>query len=180
MKRIAIGLATSLALAACGGGGSVGQVTAAPTTAPTTAPTPAPTPQTKFVFTAEMKSTEENPPIVGAEAACNGTATVTLDNTAKSGIFEIAVRGCPADTEITNAHIHKAAKGANGGVVVPSGLAAAEFKLAAGAGTITKNIATIDAALLSDILTYPETYYFNVHSKTNAGGVIRAQLVKKS
>ncbi len=176
MKRIAIGLAASLALAACGGGGTVSQAT----TAPTTAPTIAPTPQTKFLFTADLKSTEENPPIAGAEAACNGTATVTLDNTAKSGVFEMAVRGCPADTEITNAHIHKGLKGANAGVVVPSGLVAAEFKLTGGAGTITKNIATIDAALLSDIIQYPETYYFNIHSKVNGGGVIRAQLAKKT
>jgi len=179
MKRMSIGLIAALALAACGGGGTASQATATPV--PTTAaPTPTSGPQTKFVFTADMKSTEQNPPIAGAEAACNGTATVTLDNTAKSGIFEMAVRGCPADTEITNAHIHKAAKGANGTVVVPSGLTAGEFKLTAGAGTITKNIATIDAALLTDILTYPETYYFNVHTKVNTGGVIRAQLVKKS
>lgn len=188
MKRIAIGLAATLALAACGGGGSVGQATAAPTTAPTTAPTAAPTtapttapaPQTKLAFTADLKSNEQNPPVAGAEASCTGTATVTLDQTAKSGVFEMAVRGCPADAEITNAHIHKGAKGANGAVVVPSGLTAGEFKLTGGAGTMTKNIATIDAALLSDIITNPATYYFNIHSKANAPGVVRAQLVKKS
>lgn len=179
MKRIAIGLAASLVLAACGGGGSVGQVTAspAPTAAPTTA---APTAQTKFVFTADLKSTEENPPIAGAEATCAGTATVTLDQAARSGVFEMSVRSCPADTEITNAHIHKGAKGTNAGVSVPSGLAAGEFKLTGGAGTMTKTIATIDAALIADIIANPSGYYFNVHSKANAGGVIRAQLEKKS
>lgn len=179
MKRIAIGLVASLALAACGGGGSVGQVTAtlAPTAAPTTA---APTPQTKFVFTADLKSTEENPPIAGPEATCAGTATVTLDQAARSGVFEMTVRSCPANTEITNAHIHKGPKGTNAGVSVPSGLAAAEFKLTGGAGTLTKTIATIDAAIIADIIANPSGYYFNVHSKANAGGVIRGQLEKKS
>lgn len=178
MKRIAIGLVASLALAACGGGG-VSQATASPVKT-TAAPTPSPTPQTKFVFTADLKSTEENPPIASAEATCAGSATVTLDQAAKTGVFEMTVRSCPADTEIANAHIHKGAKGVNGAVVVPSGLAAGEFKLTGGAGTLTKNIATIDAALLSEILASPDGFYFNIHSKTNAGGVIRAQLVKKS
>ncbi len=176
MKRIAIGLVASLALAACGGGG-VSQATASPVKA-TAAPTP--TPQTKFVFTGDLKSTEENPPIVGSEATCAGSVTVTLDQAAKTGVFEMTVRSCPADTEITNAHIHKGPKGTNAAVVVPSGLAAGEFKLTAGAGTITKNIATIDATLLSDIIATPGAFYFNIHSKANPGGVIRDQFTKKS
>lgn len=178
MKRIAIGLVASLALAACGGGG-VSQATASPART-SAAPTPTPTPQAKFAFTADLKSTEENPPVANSEATCAGSATVTLDQAAKTGIFEMTVRSCPADTEITNAHIHKGAKGTNGAVVVASGLTAGEFKLTGGAGTITKNIATIDAAVLSEILASPDGFYFNIHSKTNAGGVVRAQLVKKS
>ena len=179
MKRIAISLAATLALAACGGGGTASQATATPVKT-TAAPTPTPTPQTKFVFTADLKSTEENPPIAGTEATCAGSATVTIDQAAKTGVFEMNVRSCPADTEVANAHIHKGPKGTNGAVVVPSGLTAGEFKLTGGAGTLTKNIATIDAAVVTDILANPDAFYFNIHSKTNAGGVIRAQLVKKA
>lgn len=179
MKRIAISLAATLALAACGGGGTASQATATPVKT-TAAPTPTPTPQTKFIFTADLKSTEENPPIAGTEATCAGSATVTIDQAAKTGVFEMTVRSCPADTEVTNAHIHKGPKGTNGGVVVPSGLTAGEFKLTGGAGTVTKNIAAIDAALVTDILANPDAFYFNIHSKVNGGGVIRAQLVKKA
>lgn len=178
MKRIAIGLAASLVLAACGGGGTTSQATATP--APTTAaPTPTPTPQTSFVFTANLLSAEENPPIASAEATCNGTATVTLNKATNSGKFDVDVKGCPAPTEINIMHIHRGAKGANGGVVVNSGLVAGEWKLTAGAGTISKNIATIDAALLNEIATNPAGFYFNVHSTLHASGVIRGQLAAK-
>ena len=77
-------------------------------------------------------------------------------------------------------HIHRGARGANGGVVVNSGLVAGEWKLTAGAGKITKNIATIDAALLGEIIGSPAAFYFNVHSAANGGGVVRAQLVPKT
>lgn len=181
MKRLSIGLVAALALAACGGGASQAsptpqRTTAAPTTA---APTPTPAPATKVVFTADLKSTEEVPPIANAEASCSGTATVSLDKAANSGVFEVELKGCPASTEPTIMHIHRGAKGANGGVVVNSGLVAGEWKLTAGAGKITKNIATIDAALLSEIIASPAGFYFNVHSKLNGPGVVRGQLTPK-
>ena len=194
MKRMAIGLVAALTLAACGGGASQASPTpiktTAPTTAPTAAPTPAPTaartaaptaaPQTKVIFTADLKSSEENPPIANADAPCSGTATVTLDRAANSGVFEVDLKGCPATTEPTIMHIHRGAKGANGAVVVNSGLVAGEWKLTGGVGKITKNIATIDAALLTEIATTPAAFYFNVHSKENGGGVVRAQLTPKT
>jgi hypothetical protein len=175
MKPLALGLAAALAIAACGGGAGT-QATSAPTVAATTA---APTQQTSFLYTADLKSTEENPPITGAEAACSGTATVTINKTANTGVFEIDVKGCPADAEPTAAHIHEGAKGVNGPVKVNSGIAAGEFKLASGAGKITKNIAAIDAPIVTGITANPAGWYFNVHTKANAGGVVRGQLVEK-
>jgi len=182
MKRISIGLVAVLALAGCGGGASQASPTPVRTTAAaaTATPTAAPTAQTSFVFTAALRSNEEVPPIVGAEASCTGTATVTLDKSANKGKFEVEVSGCPADTEITIMHIHKGPKGVAAAVVVNSGLVAGEWKLTAGAGKITKDIATIDAALLNEIIASPAGFYFNVHSKANGGGVVRAQLEKKS
>ena len=180
MKRIAIGLVAMLALAACGGGGasqaspSPARTTAAPTTAAPTA-----TPSTTVVLTATLLSSEEVPPIASAEASCTGTATVTLNKAANNGKFDVEVKGCPATTEINIMHIHRGAKGTNGGVVVNSGLEAGEWKLTAGAGTISKTIATIDAALLNEIATSPASFYFNVHSTLHAGGVIRGQLALK-
>lgn len=178
MKRLSIGLVAVLGLAACGGGASQASPTPVRTAAATT--TAAAVPQTKVVFTADLKSSEEVPPIANAEAPCSGTATVSLDKAANSGVFEVELKGCPATTEPTIMHIHRGAKSANGAVVVNSGLVAGEWKLTAGAGKITKNIATIDATLLNEIIATPAAFYFNVHSKLNGAGVVRAQLVPKT
>jgi hypothetical protein len=178
MKRIAIGLAATIALAACGGGAS--QASPTPTTQPITAtPTPTPTPATTAVFTATLLSAEENPPIASAEATCTGTATVTLNKASNTGKFDVEVRGCPATAELNIMHIHRGAKGVNGPVLVNSGMTAGEWKLTAGAGTISKNIATIDAALLNEIIASPAGFYYNVHSTLHGGGVIRGQLTPK-
>ena len=180
MKRLSIGLVAALALAACGGGASQASPTPLRTTAAPTTAAPTPAPATKVVFSADLKSTEEVPPIANAEASCSGTATVTLDRAANSGVFEAELKGCPADAAPTIMHIHRGAKGANGGVVVNSGLVAGEWKLTAGAGKITKNIATIDAALLTEIIASPAGFYYNIHTAVNGGGVVRAQLTPKT
>lgn len=175
MKRLSIGVIAALALAACGGG----QASPTPLATTAAAATPAPTQQTSFTFTAALRSSEEVPPIANAESGCTGTATVTLDKSANKGKLEAELSGCPATAEPTIMHIHRAAKGANGAVVVNSGLVAGEWKLTAGAGKITKDIATIDAALLNEIIATPAAFYYNVHTKANGGGVVRGQLEKK-
>jgi hypothetical protein len=163
-----------------------------PTRTASPTPTPSPTPQTKFVFTADLKPSNEVPPITTAEATCSGKGTFTLNTTKDAGgaitgasaLFETDVTGCPAGTEINIGHIHKGAAGANGGVVINSGLAKGELVLAGGAGKINKTATVVDAggltaaALATDIIANPASYYMNWHSTLNAGGVIRGQLVK--
>ena len=174
-----------LVLSACG------PAAAAPTAVPDrrgdATPTPAPTPQTRFVFTADLKPSNEVPPIANAEATCTGKGTFTLNTTkdaagtitAANAVFETDVTGCPADTKINIGHIHKAAAGANGSVVVNSGLAAGELTLTSGAGKINKTTAVRRArALATDIIANPAGYYMNWHSTLNPGGILRGQLVK--
>jgi CHRD domain len=164
---------------------------AAPTASPTVAvatatPAPTPTPQTKFVFTADLKPSNEVPPITTAEASCSGKGTFTLNTTkdasgtitAANAVFETDVTGCPATTEINIGHIHKAAAGANGDVVVNSGLVKGELTLTAGAGKINKTQPTVQPAVAADIIANPAGYYMNWHSTLAPGGVIRGQLVK--
>ena len=159
---------------------------AAPSPTPTPTPSPSPTPQTRFVFTADLKPSNEVPPIANAEASCTGRGTFTLNTTkdasgtitAASAVFETDVTGCPADTKINIGHIHKAAAGANGSVVVNSGLVAGELTLTSGAGKINKTTATVDAALATDIIANTAGYYMNWHSTLNPGGILRGQLVK--
>jgi hypothetical protein len=191
--RLLAGLAASaLLLAACGGTAAAPSPTTAPvpTTAATTAPTatPAPTaaPQLKFVFTADLKTSNEVPAIANAEASCSGKGTFTLNTTkdaagnitAANALFETDVTACPADSKINIGHIHKAAAGANGGVVINSGLVAGELTLTGGAGKISKTQATVDPVLATDVIANPANYYLNWHSTLNPGGVLRGQLVK--
>jgi CHRD domain-containing protein len=191
MRFLLAGLSAGvLVLSACG------PAAVAPTTAPTVAatatPTPAPTPQLKFVFTADLKTTNEVPAIANAEASCSGKGTFTLTTTkdaagaitAATAVFESDITGCPAGTEINIGHIHKGVAGALGGVVVNSGLAKGELTLTGGAGKINKTATLVDAggltaaALATDIIANPAGYYMNWHSTLNGGGVIRGQLVK--
>lgn len=186
MRLFAGLVAGVLVLSACGGGATA--PTATPTVAVATAsPTPAPTPQTKFVFLADLKPSNEVPPITGPEATCSGKGTFTLNTTkdasgtitAANALFETDVTGCPAETKINIGHIHKGAAGTLGNVVVNSGLAAGELTLVNGAGKINKTQPTVEAALAADIIANPANYYMNWHSTLAPGGVIRGQLVKQ-
>jgi hypothetical protein len=184
--RLLAGLAAgAIALSACAPAATA--PSPSPTVAATPSPTPAPTPQTKFVFLADLKTSNEVPAIANAEASCSGKGTFTLNTTkdasgaitAANAQFETDVTGCPADTKINIGHIHKEVAGKNGGVVVNSGLAAGELVLVNGAGKINKTQPTVDPAVATAIIADPAGYYMNWHSTVNAGGVIRGQLVKQ-
>ena len=192
MRLLLAGLTTgALILSACGPAAVA--PTASPTVAATPTATPAPTPQLKFIFTADLKPSNEVPPITGPEATCAGKGTFTLTTTKDasgtitggSALFETDVTGCPAGTEINIGHIHKEVAGKNGGVVINSGLAKGELVLTGGAGKINKTATVVDAggltaaALAADIIANPANYYMNWHSTVNAGGVIRGQLTRQ-
>ncbi len=185
MRLLLAGLTAGvLILSACGPAATA--PTTAPVVAATVAPTPAPTPQIKFVFTVDLKPSNEVPPIATAEASCSGKGTFTLNTTkdasgtitAANAVFETDVTGCPADTKINIGHIHKQVAGQNGSVVVNSGLAAGELTLTAGAGKINKTQPTVDPVLATDIIANPAGYYMNWHSTLAPGGILRGQLVK--
>ena len=192
MRLLASLAAAALLAGACGGAAtapSPSPTVAATSAAPTA--TPAPTPQLKYTFVADLKSSNEVPAIADAEASCAGKGTFTLNTTkdasgaitAATAQFDLTITGCPANTEITLFHIHKAAAGANGGVVVDSGQKAAEpIVLATGAtsGTVTKTQGTVKPEDAKAIIDGPSGFYFNVHSKLHGGGVVRGQLAAGS
>ena len=74
--------AAAVVIAACGGTAAAPSPspsptrTASPTPSPSPSPSPSPTPAN--TFKAELKASNENPPITDAEATCSGTATVTF------------------------------------------------------------------------------------------------------
>ncbi|HUQ41477.1 MAG TPA: CHRD domain-containing protein [Candidatus Limnocylindrales bacterium] len=185
MRKFVSLIASTVLVAACGG------TAAAPSTSPSPSPSPtaspAPTPQLKYTFVADLKTSNEVPAIADAEASCAGKGTFTLNTTkdtagtitAATAQFDLTITGCPANTEITLFHIHKAAAGANGGVLVDSGQKAAEpivLTTGATASTVTKTQTTVKPEDAKAIIDAPSGHYFNVHSKLHGGGVIRGQL----
>lgn len=193
MRFLLTGLTTGvLVLSAC-----AAPATTLPTPTPTVAATstPTPTPVNKFVFLADLKTSNEVPAIANAEATCSGKGTFTLNTTkdasgtitGATAQFETDVTGCPAGTEINIGHIHKEVAGKLGGVVINSGLAKGELVLTGGAGKINKTATVVDAtaagltaaALAADIIANPANYYMNWHSTLNSGGVIRGQLTRQ-
>ncbi len=141
----------------------------------------------KPTFTADLRPSNEVPAITGAEAGGSGTATITFDVTrdaannitAGTVTFVVNLTGFPAGTPFNIAHIHQAAAGTNGSVVISTTLAAGEVTAnASGAATFTKSGVSADPALLQQIINNPAGFYFNVHSTANPGGVARGQLVK--
>jgi len=166
--RVFGGFAAAVVLVvACGG------PAAAPSPTPTPTASPSPTPAN--VFKATLSPANEVPPITSAEATCAGDATVTFTSTTAK--FDVIIRGCPSTTAINIGHIHEGAAGANGGVVINTGLTAGELTLSGGGATFSKT-ATADAALISRIMANPAGFYVNFHSTMHGGGVIRGQLTK--
>ena len=164
--------AAAIAVAACGG--TAANASPSPTVA-TTAPTASPSPTPSNAFKAELKTSNEVPPITDAEASCSGTGTLTLTGTTAK--FDVAITGCPATTAINIGHIHEGATGVNGAVKISTGLVAGDLTLTGGGVTFTRT-ATADAALITAIMANPSGYYVNFHSTVHAGGVIRGQLSK--
>ena len=109
--------------------------------------------------TLTLSGAQEVPPVT---SAATGTSSIKVAAD-KTVIGSVMVTGLAA----TAAHIHEAAKGANGGVVVPLVKAGENtFNVPAGAKLTDAQYAAFLAGNL----------YVNVHTKANPGGEIRAQL----
>ena len=148
-----------------------------------------PTTPTNPTFTANLLPVNEVPSVTGAEATGTGNATVTIvttkdsagNVTAATATFVVNLSGFPPNTPINISHIHEAASGVNGSVVVNSGLTAGTVVLnPSGSGTFTAaNLTITPVDVANRILANPAGFYFNVHSTLNPGGVARGQLVRQ-
>jgi hypothetical protein len=175
MKRFAaIGIALMMA-AACG---SDSPTTPSNNTGP-------------IVFTAQLSAANEVPPIANADANARGSATITFNvsrDPATGGVngggtvnFSAPVTAFPAGTQLRAAHIHTGASGIPGGVLIDTGLSAANAITvdANGAATVTFNNINISQGDATNIVANPAGFYFNIHSALNPGGAVRGQLVKQ-
>jgi len=162
MKRLATAVAI-LALGAAGCGGSNNS------NAPSS---------NLRVFNVQLSPANEVPPITNAESTARGTATITVHTDTNVVDFNVSLTGFPAGSTITAAHIHgpDAPAGVNKPVLVSTGLASGSTNLVNGAGTFTLTQGSASAATIQSIVATPQNFYFNVHTTTNAGGVMRGQL----
>jgi hypothetical protein len=112
-------------------------------------------------LSATLSGTNE---VGGGDPAATGSVTVTVNTT--SGQVCATVKSDIAGAVAM--HIHQAAAGVNGAVVVPLDAT----KINAGA-----SCATAPATLAAQIAANPAGFYFNVHTPGFPGGAIRGQLV---
>jgi CHRD domain len=140
--------------------------------------------RTTTTFTVNLSPVNEVPPVANADAGASGTATIALTVTrdASSNItsatadFQIAVTGFPTGTVVTDAHVHNAPAGGNGGIFINTALTSGELAITNGSGSITKNGINVPADRAAAILNTPAGHYFNVHTALNPDGAIRGQL----
>jgi hypothetical protein len=105
-----------------------------------------------------MSGAQEVPPVTSAGAG-TGTITVGAD---KSVSGSVTTTGIIA----TAAHIHEAAMGANGPVIIPLTKDGDKFSVPSGAKLTDAQFASLQAGNL----------YVNAHTAANPGGEIRGQL----
>ena len=147
-----------------------------------------PSPLLPLRFTADLRASNEVPPVTNADSNATGTMNLTINVTrdsanaitaVTSSEFVVTMTGFPANTVLTGAHIHPGAAGATGGIAINTGLANGEITLGNGSGSFTKSPPTpITIEQAQNLTNTPQNFYFNVHTQLNTGGAIRAQLVK--
>jgi hypothetical protein len=114
-------------------------------------------------FTATLDGASEVPAV---DTDATGTATVTIDGDELTWHLEVSGIDHP-----TMAHIHGAAPGENGGVLVPL---FQEDKGESFSGVLSEGHTTVDADVIEQIRA--GNAYVNVHTTANPRGEIRGQL----
>jgi hypothetical protein len=131
------------------------------------------------VFKLHLKPNQEVPPIKGLKADAVGGVTFDLERSAAGAITSGEVifyfnYSFPGAITITGLHIHQAAKGVNGPIVVSSNIAT--FTDADGQGNVTAVVTGTSPSTLQAILDNPRNYYVNLHTSVNTGGAMREQM----
>ena len=116
-------------------------------------------------FSTDLSGANEVPP---ADPDGSGTGQLWLNHGQRTVCWQLEVANiAPA----TAAHIHHAAAGVNGPVVVP---------LSPPTGGTSSGCVDATRLLITDIMHNPEDYYINVHNAEYPGGAVRGQLSRSS
>lgn len=116
----------------------------------------------ELAFDVAMISANEVP--AGTSAATGlGLLRLTSD---KKAYVQVTVTGLEANDTLTLSHIHRAATGVNGPIILNIYANAAEFG--------TAKVVTVADSVVTMLKN--DAIYFNAHSKVKPGGVIRGQI----
>lgn len=96
-----------------------------------------------------------------------GTAVIRIVRAKGNVCFKLTVQNIVLPS--VGAHIHRAAAGANGPIVV-------QLVAPGATGTSTGCTVGVATALIDEILANPANFYVNVHTTDHPGGAVRAQL----
>ena len=110
----------------------------------------------------DLSGANEVPPVT---TTATGKATIRLTSE-KNMYVKLTVSNLESGDALTAAHIHKAAAGANAGVLVGFYGNAADFG--------TTKIVTVDDATFASLKA--DNIYVNAHSTSHPAGIIRAQI----
>lgn len=105
-----------------------------------------------------LSGNQEVPP-VKVDGTGSGTLTIADDGAVSGSVTTVGVNG-------TMAHIHMAAAGTNGPVIVPFAKDGDTYRAPPGARLTPEQMAAFKAGNL----------YFNVHTEAHKGGEVRGQL----
>jgi hypothetical protein len=141
----------------------------------------------QVTFTATLSPANEVPAVTNADATGSGSVTVTLNLTRNnSGVitaatadFQSSLSGFVAATTLAMAHIHRGAAGANGEIVVDTGLTSGQVVLTSGSGSFTREGLPVTPEVARDLLASASGFYFNVHTVLTPSGAVRGQLVRQ-
>ncbi len=99
-----------------------------------------------------------------------GLVRITIDRPKHLLCYELVTTGIDAAA----GHIHRAARGSNGPVVVDLGAFGEPF------GSSSSGCTTVDnRRLLRNLVKTPGRFYVNLHTSANPGGEIRGQLAER-
>jgi uncharacterized protein (TIGR03437 family) len=132
---------------------------------------------------ADLSPANQVPPVTGVTAS--GRATIYLHvrrndaGDVVSGVVDFDVdHSFDGAVSVTGLHIHNGAAGANGGIVIDSGIQSSNPVAAQGTGNILRSVEVTSGdalAAFKDMLVNPGNYYVNLHTTTQPAGLIRDQ-----
>ena len=118
-------------------------------------------------FTTALTQEVTTAPVWAGDPDGTGIALITVNLGRREICWQIAATDIVLPA--SSAHIHQAARGVRGGIVVP--LSAPDAT-----GSSAGCSLGLNAALLKEIITSPESFYVNVHNSPFPAGAIRGQL----